>query len=79
MVCAYRWEDNPRGLASGLSPVHVHNHTITALLTSMHVHFVHCEISDVKHSNITQRCNKVIKRQDFSPLLKFTKIKTNMS
>ena len=32
MVCAYVREDNPRTLASGLSPVHMHNHTITALL-----------------------------------------------
>ena len=32
MVCAYVWEDNPRASASGLSPVHTHNHTITALL-----------------------------------------------
>ena len=56
MVCAYVREDNPRALASGLSPIHVHNHTITA---SMHVHFMHCEISDVKHSNITQICNNI--------------------
>ena len=32
MVCAYVREDNPRALASGLFPVHTHNHTITALL-----------------------------------------------
>ena len=31
MVCAYV-RDNPLTLASGLSPVHTHNHTITALL-----------------------------------------------
>ena len=31
MVCAYVREDNPRALASGLSPVYMHNHTITAL------------------------------------------------
>ena len=53
MICAYVQEDNPQALVSGLSPVHTHNHTITALL-----HFVHCEIFDVKHWNITQRCNK---------------------
>ena len=29
MVCAYVSEDNPRALARGLSPVHMHNHTIT--------------------------------------------------
>ena len=55
MACAYVREDNPLALASGLSPVHAHSHTKTALL---HQHHVHCEISDVKHSNITQRCNK---------------------
>ena len=32
MVCAYVREDNPRALASGLSHVHMRNHTITALL-----------------------------------------------
>ena len=32
MVCAYVREDNSRALASGLSPVHKHNQTITALL-----------------------------------------------
>ena len=30
-VCEYVREDNVRALASGLSPVHAHNHTITAL------------------------------------------------
>ena len=28
MVCAYVREDNQRALASGLSPVHTHNHNI---------------------------------------------------
>ena len=28
MVCAYVREYNPRAIASGLSPVHMHNHTI---------------------------------------------------
>ena len=32
MVCAYVREGNPRALANGLSPVHTHNHTLTALL-----------------------------------------------
>ena len=32
MVCAYVREGNTRALASGLSPVHTHNHTVTALL-----------------------------------------------
>ena len=54
MVCAYVREDNPRALASGLSPVHAHNHILTF---SMHVYFVHCEIFGVKHWNITQMCN----------------------
>ena len=30
--CAYVREDNPQALASGLSPVHTHNHTKTYLL-----------------------------------------------
>ena len=49
MVCANVREDNPRALASGLSPVHMQNHTITASLhqNAMHVHFVHCDIFDV--------------------------------
>ena len=54
IVCAYVREDNPPALASGLYPVYAHNHT-TPYCTSMHVHFVHCEISDD-----TQRCNNVI-------------------
>ena len=53
---AYIREDNSRALASGLSPIHTHNHTITFI----HVHFVHCEIFDVKHLNITQRYNKTL-------------------
>ena len=32
MIYAYVREDNSRALASGLSPVHTHNYTITALL-----------------------------------------------
>ena len=48
MVCASVQENNPRALASGLSPVHTHNHTITALLHQHAWHFVHCEIFDVK-------------------------------
>ena len=32
MVCVYVREGNPRALARGLSPVHTHNRTITALL-----------------------------------------------
>ena len=32
MVCAYVREDNPQALLSGLSPIHMHNHTITFLL-----------------------------------------------
>ena len=44
MVCAYLREDNPLAKARGLSPVHTPNNTITAYCTSMHVHFVNCEI-----------------------------------
>ena len=32
MVCAYIREYNPQALASGLSSVHMLNHTLTALL-----------------------------------------------
>ena len=48
-------EDNPRALASGLSPVHMHSHTLP-YCNSMHVHFVHCEIFDVKHIEISLKC-----------------------
>ena len=34
MVCVYVREDNPRALASGLSPVHIHNHG----LSPVHIH-----------------------------------------
>ena len=44
MVCAPVRDDNPRALASGLSPVQTQKYTITYLFTSMHLHFVHCEI-----------------------------------
>ena len=46
MVCAYVREDSPRALASGLSPVHTHNHTKMPYCTSMH-HA--CAISQVSH------------------------------
>ena len=39
-VGAYVREDNPRALASGLSPVLAHNHKIPYCI-SMHVHLVH--------------------------------------
>ena len=57
----------------GLSPVHAHNHTITALL---HQHFVHCEIFDVDHWNITQRKTELVNNnsQDFLCGLKLIKI-----
>ena len=32
IVYVYVWKDNPRALASGLSHVHTHNHTISFLL-----------------------------------------------
>ena len=32
MICAYVPEDNPQALGSGLSPIHKHNHTFTAIL-----------------------------------------------
>ena len=39
-------EDNPQALASGLLLVHTQTPTITCLLN---LHFVHCEIFDIKH------------------------------
>ena len=54
-MSAYVGEDNPRSLASGLSPVHMHSHIITFLLH--HHACVLCEIFDVKHLNIFQKCN----------------------
>ena len=47
MVCVFVREDTPRALASGLSPVYMHSHTIMPYCTSMHVHFVYCELFDV--------------------------------
>ena len=58
MVCASVREDNPRALASELTPVHTQNHTITCICNSMHLYFVHNEILGVKHCNINERCNK---------------------
>ena len=52
MVCAYLREDNPRVLESGLFPVQTHkpyNNFLIApacIRTSIHVHFIQCEIFD---------------------------------
>ena len=35
--CAYVWDDNPRALANGLSPVHTLNHTITTLVFQLDI------------------------------------------
>ena len=61
MVCAYVWEDNPLAKARGLSSTTCAQ-TIQKLpyCTSMHVHFLHGEIFDVEHWNLTHRCNKII-------------------
>ena len=55
MVCASVREDNPRALASGLSPVHTHSHTITFYCTRMHMHLVHGEIFVVEHLVINEK------------------------
>ena len=47
MVCAHVKEDNSRALASGLSPVHIHNNQLKIYWTRMHVYFVRNEIFDV--------------------------------
>ena len=45
MVCAYVREDNPRALASGLSPLYMQDHTITA---SLHQHACAlCALQDI--------------------------------
>ena len=35
MVCAHVRGDNPRALASGLSPVHMHNHIASACVCTL--------------------------------------------
>ena len=42
MSCTSVWEDNPQSLS---------------YCTSMSLHFVHCEIVDVKHRNINKKRN----------------------
>ena len=50
-VCAYVREDNTRALASGLSHLYTHNHTLTF---SVHQHTC-CEIFDaIKHIKIEE-------------------------
>ena len=52
MACLSVREDNPRALASGLSPVQTHTPYNNFLIAnSMHSHFVHCEMFHVKHWN----------------------------
>ena len=48
MVYASIWQDDR---LYRRKTIHLHADCI-----SMHQHFVHCEIFDVKHWNITQRC-----------------------
>ena len=57
MVCAYVLvrEDNPRALASGLSPVHMHKPYNNCLIAPACMR----TLCDVEHWNITQRRNKV--------------------
>ena len=55
MVYAPVRKDNPRALASRLSPVHTQNHTMTCLL---HQHaFVHCVLRDIRRWGINKMCN----------------------
>ena len=49
MVYAPLREDNPRALASGLSPVHTHNHTLTFLLHQYEFALCASIIFDVKY------------------------------
>ena len=60
MVCASVRDDNPRGLSSGLSPVHMHspyNNVLIALVCILHV--VHFEIFDVNQLNINKSYHNV--------------------
>ena len=54
MVCASVWRDNPRASASGLSPYRRKDHIMTFIAPAYNLHFVHCEIFDVTHWNITK-------------------------
>ena len=48
MVCASVREDNPRALASALSPVHIQNLTTTSLLQQLRQHaFAFCALRDI--------------------------------
>ena len=49
MVCVSVQGENPRALASGLTPAYMQNHKIKLLIepTCINLHFVHCEIFDV--------------------------------
>ena len=46
MVCAYGRKDNPRALASGLSPVHTLNHIAPVCMCTFYL-AVPCELFDV--------------------------------
>ena len=77
MVCAYVREDNPRTLASGLSPVHAHNHTITAVpyCTCMHV-LGKPRILSFSPSNLTnsikhEQLSKILNVQADNPLYNY--------
>ena len=60
MVCESELEDNPRDLASGFSSVHTQTPYNYFYCPSMHLHFVHCDIFDVKHRNINKMSKNVI-------------------
>ena len=60
MVCASVRDDNPRGLSSGLSPVHIHTPYNNVFISPVCIlHVVHYEIFDVNHFNTNKSCNKV--------------------
>ena len=59
MICASVREYNPRALVSGLSSIQMHKPYTNFLIAPAYIHlpFVHCEIFDIKHFYINERCN----------------------
>ena len=59
MARAYVRDDYPRALASGLSPVHAHKHTITALL-NQHACAL-CALWKIRCNNLALRLLYIVK------------------
>ena len=60
MVCASVREDSPRGLSSGLSPVHMHTPYNNVFISPVCIlHVVYYEIFGVNHLNINKSYHNV--------------------